>query len=74
MNTDRAKTILYVSIALIPAGALIGFLHGMLGLSLMVIGWLGVLFYDGPAHGQLRYGRMLVPEQTTTPPAGAPQP
>ena len=68
MNTDRPKTILYVSIALIPAGALLGFLHGMLGLALMVCGWLGVLFFDGPAHGQLRFGRSLTPENTTEAP------
>jgi hypothetical protein len=72
MNTDRAKKLLYVSIALIPAGAVIGFLHGGLGLALMVLGWLGVLFYDGPAHGQLRYGRSLVPD-ASAPPAGAPK-
>ena len=70
MNTGRSKTILYVSIALIPAGALLGFLHGMLGLTLMVAGWVGVLFYDGPAHGQFRYGRSLVPDNT----AEAPKP
>lgn len=68
MNTDRSKTILYVSIALIPAGALLGFLHGMLGLALMVLGWLGVLFYDGPAHGTLRFGRSLTPDNTTETP------
>lgn len=68
MNTDRAKTILYVSIALIPVGALLGFVHGLLGLAVMVTGWLGVLFYDGPAHGQLRYGRSLTPEQTSEAP------
>ncbi len=63
MNTERAKTVLYVSIALIPAGALLGFLNGLLGLALMVIGWIGVLFYDGPAHGTLRWGRSLTPVQ-----------
>ncbi len=68
MNTERAKTVLYVSIALIPAGALLGFLHGILGLALMVIGWVGVLCYDGPAHGTLRFGRMLVPENTAETP------
>ncbi len=67
---NRAMTITYVSIALIPLGALVGFLNGMIGLALMIAGWLGVLLFDGPAHGQARFGRFLDPKlnQTQTPP------
>jgi hypothetical protein len=61
-NIERARTILYVSIVLIPLGAVVGFLHGGLGLTLMVLGWIGVLFYDGPAHGKARFGRSLEPQ------------
>ena len=66
---NRAMTFTYVSIALIPAGALVGFLHGGLGLALMITGWIGVLWFDGPAHGQARFGRFLDPKlnQSQTP-------
>ena len=65
METARKK--LMVSIVLIPAGIVIGFLHGGLGLFLMVAGWIGVLIYDGPANGTLRFG------QTLTAPTETPQ-
>lgn len=58
---EAARQKLYVSIALIPAGLIVGFLNGGLGLFLMVAGWIGVLIYDGPANGQLRFGQTLLP-------------
>jgi hypothetical protein len=63
---ETARTKLYVSIALIPAGLVLGFLSGGLGLFLMVTGWIGVLIYDGPANGTLRFGPTLNPEKAPT--------
>ena len=63
-----AKTALNVSIALIPAGMVVGFLHGGLGLGLMVLGWCGVLWYDGPAHGHARFGPTFDPQPPTSEP------
>lgn len=64
---ETAKMKLMVSIVLIPAGIVVGFLHGGLGLFLMVAGWIGVLIYDGPANGQLRFGPTLFPPTDSTP-------
>lgn len=60
---ERAKTILYISIGLIPLGVALCFLHGGMGLGVMIIGWVGVLFFDGPAHGKFRFGKTLEPEK-----------
>jgi len=64
---ESARQKLYVSIALIPAGLVLGFLNGGLGLFLMVAGWIGVLIYDGPANGQLRFGETLFPPAEQAP-------
>ena len=66
-HMEAARMKLYVSIGLIPAGVLVGFLNGGVGLFLMVAGWIGVLIYDGPANGTLRFGPTLNPKAPDQP-------
>ncbi len=64
---ESAKIILNISIALIPVGMIVGFVHGGVGLGLMLLGWVGVLLYDGPAHGKVRFGPTLHPQPPASP-------
>jgi len=64
---EATRVVLYASIVLIPLGVAVCFFHGGVGLGLMVVGWIGVLLFDGPAHGTLRFGKTLNPEKPPPP-------